>query len=458
MIKMAMHILQVSLGDIGGGGEKIAWDFFKAYRAQGHHSWLAVRDKHNDDSAVLLIPNDNCRSIWARAWIAFGKPLSPLIGRVKGVQRLQSLFYHIGEPVRYLRIWQGHEDFDFPGTKRLLDLTAKRPDIVHCHTLLGGYFDLRTLPWLSHQIPVVFTLHDAWFMSGHCVHSIGCERWKMGCGKCPDLTIPIAIQRDATAYNWRLKRDIFSKSRLYVATPCRWLMQKAEQSILAPAMVEARVIPNGVDLSVFHPADKYIVRSALDIPQDAVVLLFTSNGIWHNLSKDYETMQKAVTIIAECLPKNKIIFIVLGEKKPPPETIGKAVVRFIPFKNNPEEVARYYQAADIYIHAAHGDTFPTTILEAMACGTPVVATSVGGIPEQVREGATGFLTPPKDAEAMAARVVQLIEDKELRLSMGMKAAEDAKKRFDLQRQAEEYLQWYDKILRESAKPGKIVIS
>ena len=99
----------------------------------------------------------------------------------------------------------------------------------------------------------------------------------------------------------------------------------------------------------------------------------------------------------------------LGEASPP-ERIGDVEIRFVPYLKDPRKVARYYQAADLYLHPARADTFPTTILEALACGIPVVATAVGGIPEQVMEGQTGFLVPVGDARALARRVIDLLGD------------------------------------------------
>src|SRR5262249_35811923 len=150
----------------------------------------------------------------------------------------------------------GIEDFRYPGSRRLLQLTPQQPDLVHGHNLHGGYFDLRILPELSAQVPVVLTLHDAWLLSGHCSHSFDCERWKTGCGRCPDLTIYPAIRRDATASNGRRKRTIYQRSRLHVAAPCQWLMDKVNESILALGAVETRIIPNGVDRTTFHPAER----------------------------------------------------------------------------------------------------------------------------------------------------------------------------------------------------------
>lgn len=441
----SLRILQVSTADIAGGAEKVAWNLFTNYRKRGYAAWLAVGYKRSDDPDVFELPRLRQSVPWARpCWILHGR-LAPLEGRVWGIWRLRYWLRTLAGGRPEIERELGRDDFNFPGSRRLLRLPPEQPDIVHAHNLHGNYFDLRFLPQLSHQAPVVLTLHDAWLLSGHCAHSFDCERWRTGCGQCPDLTIYPAIRRDATVYNWQRKREIYARSRLYVATPSRWLMRKVEQSILAPAIVEARVIPHGVDLSLFHPADKKSVRNRLSIPQDAKVLLFTANGIRRNIWKDYQTMRAAVALVAERLQEQEVLFIALGEDAPS-ERIGQAEVCFIPYQKDPEAVARYYQAADVYVHAARADTFPNTILEALACGTPVVATAVGGIPEQIEDGVTGFLTPMGNSEMMADRIVRLLTDHDLRRRMGAQAAEIAQRQFDLNRQADEYLAWYQEIL------------
>jgi glycosyltransferase involved in cell wall biosynthesis len=353
----------------------------------------------------------------------------------------------IAEPGKALDRYCGIEDFRFPGTWELLNLPQHRPDIVHCHNLHGGYFDLRAVPWLSQQVPVVLTLHDAWLLSGHCAHSLDCERWKTGCGHCPDLTLDPAVRRDATAYNWRRKHEIFKQSKLYIATPSRWLMQKVEQSMLAPAVMEARVIPNGIDLSIFHPADKGAARAALDIPQGALAILFTANAFRRNIWKDYQTVRDAIAMTSERMNGQGVLFLGLGDDARA-EHIGAAEVRFVPYQTDLKAVASYYQAADVYAHAARADTFPNTVLEALACGTPVVATAVGGIPEQVEDGRTGFLVPSGNARALADRLTLLLSDNKRRQCMGILAAEAARGRFDLQRQADAYLDWYKELVRQ----------
>ena len=393
MSESVLHVLQVSTYDVAGGAEKIAWDLHTSYRILGHCPWLAVGIKKTADPDILPIQSRlNKVSQYVPSYI---QNLSHFSGIAK-------TFDFLTNPDRINASLKGHEDLDHPGTWNILDLTPKPPDILHCHNLHGGYFDLRALPSLSHQIPTVLTLHDAWLLAGHCAHSFDCERWKIGCGNCPDLSIYPAIRRDATAYNWQRKAEIYRKSRLHVVTPCRWLMDKVDQSMLKPAVVASKVIPNGVNLKVFHPADRAEARQALGLPHDATILLFAANGIRKNIWKDYLTLQSALAEIAKT--GAKVLCVALGETASP-KRIGNVEIRFVPYQKDPRKVARYYQAADLYLHPTRADTFPTTVLEALACGIPVVASAVGGIPEQVVEGQTGFLVPVGDARAMAERVV-----------------------------------------------------
>jgi len=439
-----MNILQLSTHDLGGGAEKVAWNLFQTYRVRGHQSHLAVGHKRTDDVDVLEIPRLDQAPPWAHiCWVLHGR-LAPLENRVRGVWRLRYWLRLLaqGQPA-WDRI-RGREDFNYPGSRQLLQLELKKPEIIHAHNLHGGYFDLRFLPALSREIPMVMTLHDEWTYTGHCAHALDCERWRSGCGQCPDLTIYPAIERDATAWNWQRKQRIYRRSRLYVATPSQWLLDRVRQSILKP--VEGRVIHNGVDLSVYHPADRHEVRAKLSLPLDAVILLFAAHGIKSRF-KDYETIRNAIAhlnLSDSALPR--VLFLALGGQEAGSEKLGQVEVRTIPFQTDPLRVAQYFQAADIFLHAAHADTFPNTVLESLACGTPVIATAVGGIPEQIEEGETGFLVPPQDSVMMAQKIRYLLQDDALRQYMGLQAAAVAKRDFALERQADDYLRWYEEIL------------
>jgi glycosyltransferase involved in cell wall biosynthesis len=457
-----VKILQVSASDGGGGAHKIASALHGGFRTLGHTSAMAVGRRTTDDPDVHEIPLGISRPRLLANRLA-GRVVRRLSRRVPALRPMRRAMT-AAHPLAYFRAYEaGREFFDYPGSRRIMDLPGFVPDIVHLHNLHHAYFDLRSLPTLGGRVPVALTLHDEWTYTGHCAYTMGIERWRTGCVSCPDLEIHPAIQRDATHDNWLAKKAIYEHSRLYVSAPSRWLLERARASILAAGAVDFRLIPNGIDRRVFRPADQAAARDLLGLPRDRLVLLFAANLLGKNPFKDYETVAAAVEQVAVALRDRHLLLVALGGEGEVTR-LGDAELRFVPYESEAERVAAYYQAADIYVHAANADTFPTTVLEALSVGRPVVATAVGGIPEQVRslgaapgawagpaEGrdiATGVLVAPHDVAGMAAATAAILTDDVLREALGRNAAQDASARFDLDAQLDATLAWYAEAIAE----------
>jgi len=434
VIERSLSVLVVSPSETGGGAEMVAAELFDACRRSGLRMQIAVATKRTDDSDVIEIPNDSFRSWWARMWL-----------KTAGVLRRPKI-RNLGEPMRWLRRFRGHEDMEFPASHHLLDLANPPPQIVHAHNLHGGgtgFFDLRALPELARRVPVILTLHDAWLLAGHCAHSFDCDRWETGCGRCPYLSVPERIRRDGSAANFALKKRIFERSSLHISTPSEWLMKRAQRSLLAPAIKTARVIPNGVDLGCFRPGDKNNARKSLGLDENDKIILCVGNTLKHNIWRDFAT---ALAAAKEAATGGNQTTVLMGLGDSGNRIIdGNLEVRFEPRRGDPLEVARHYQAADLLLHSSRADTFPSVVLEAMACGLPVVATAVGGIPEQVVEGDTGFLVTPGDVTAMTGSMVTLLENPELRLRFGDSAAKRTARHFDRSLMVDRYLEWYRQL-------------
>ena len=434
-----LRILQVSAADVRGGAESVALQLHRGYRRMSHEAWLLAGEQCGQpEPGIIRIDNESARNPWAKWWRSLGRRFAaiPKAGRLKTVCEM------VAEPNRQLRLRNGHEDFDHPGSRRIFDHVPSPPDLVHLHNLHSThpYFDLRMLATISRSVPTFLTLHDAWLTSGHCAHSFGCDRWQSGCGECPDLTIYPAIPRDATAANWIAKRDIFAASRVYVTTPSHWLMQRVEKSMLWPAVVQSRVIPNGVDTDIFKPASKAESRAALELPIDQPVVLAMTGGPG-NQFKDRKTLLVAIDRLAMLMP-GPWTMVLLGESGGQ-EARGNLTVRSV-VTTGQSAVATYLAAVDVLIHAAYVDTFPNSLLEAMACGTPVVATAVGGIPEQIRcdDRPTGILTPPGDANALAQAAWRVLTDSALRQNMAESPDAHVRQHFTLAAQIQATEEFY----------------
>lgn len=435
-----MRILQVSTSDFGGGAEGSTWDLFQAYRERGLDSWVAVGRKLTDDPDVLAIPNERIHSEWSHFWHKVQMRNSKRAHQ-EFFQFLGRLLGFLEDPKGVMERRLGFENFNYPGTWQLLDLPPRHPTIVHCQNLHGSYFDLRVLPRLSQQIPVVLNLRDTWLLTGHCAYFMGCERWKTGCGRCPDITIYPSIPKDGTFFNWRRKRKIYARSRLYITGPSRWLMDQLPESMLHGVLY--RMIPNSVNLKIFQPGNRAFARRLLGLPLNAQIILLSA----HSVFKDLDMMEASLTQVKKAKGGGNLLFLCLG-KQGPEKVLGQGVIQYREFEKDKKRVALYFQAADIYIHAAKGEIFGKAITEAMVSNIPVVATAVGGIPEQIEDGVTGFLVPKADVEGMARAIQRLLDDEGLRIKIGNSAGLHARKHYSINRQIKAFLEFYEEILED----------
>lgn len=443
------RIALVNTADVGGGAERVASDLFQSYQSLGYEVRFVVGKKRTQNPHVLRLHNTPYRSLWTKGlwYIA-----SHLPWKSNGsVQTLRSLLLVLARPHHWRERRRGHETFDYPATQHLLDVLTWRPDVVHLHNLHGGYFDLRYLPILSRRVPLFITLHDMWMFTGHCAHSFGCERWRTGCGACPDLTIHPPLQRDGTQFNLARKKEIYRRSILHVASPSHWLLDKAKTSVLAAGAHDFRVLPNGVDTTIFRPGSRKEARQQLGLPEDCVIVLSVGNRMRRTRWRDYGMAFSVGKTIAEH-EHRRIIMVFLGEDAEL-ERHGNLTIIF-ERTANVQRMARYYQAADVYLHPALVDNFPLSVLEAMASGTPVVATKVGGIPEQVVNGTTGFLVPPRDVRAAQGAVLRLLQDDGLWHRLSTASATRVLEHFTLAHQTYQYLRWYQEVLDRGGIKGR----
>lgn len=448
-----MKIIQFNTFDISSGGaEQISLKLHDYYLKQKLDSYLVVGYKKSSEESIIQIPNRFIKfqklldNLFLYHTYTENDHIRKIFARIFYRRRdlIVESFRRILRPVIILNDLKGYEDFCYEGIWNLTTEILNQADIIHMHNLHGRYFDLNAIQWLSTQYPTIITLHDLWTLTGHCAFPFECKKWKSGCGECPDLTIYPPLYYDGTDKNWIKKRNIYQNSRLFIATPSQWLMSKVYESMLSEGIQESRVIPNGIDTSIFRPQSKLDARNALHLPLDKKIILFVANGIRKNPWKDYSTLEKAIRILA-LEYSNNIIILGIGEDSEPLNLNGIKVF-FIPYISDPALLTQYYNAADIYVHPSKIETFSLTILEARACKTPVVASNVGAIPEQIVDGVSGYLYSPGNFKELAEKMMKILHDDSLSESFRNKANVDVKDKYSLEKMAESYLSWYKEIL------------
>jgi glycosyltransferase involved in cell wall biosynthesis len=316
-------------------------------------------------------------------------------------------------------------------------------DIINFHVLHSGFFSYLAIPSLTESKPAVFTLHDMWSFTGHCAYSYNCDRWKIGCGKCPYPDIYPAVQRDNTRLEWKLKNSVYSRSNLTIVTPSTWLTEQAQQSMLSYLPIHH--IPNGIDTEAYQPLDPEQARSLLGIPPDKKVLMFAAASLTEP-RKGGDLLLKALSSLPASL-KAKTVLLILGNGgKAIAEAAGIASLN-LGYVSSDRLKSIAYCAANLFIFPTRADNLPLVLQESMACGTPMVSFKVGGVPDLVRPGITGYLATPEDVKDFCNGIVQLLEDQSLRDRMGQQCRAIALDEYPLQLQGERYVKLYRQILQ-----------
>ena len=319
-------------------------------------------------------------------------------------------------------------------------------DLVHFHGMHSGTFSYMALPKVAASRPCVLSLHDTWAFTGHCAHTYGCERWKTGCGDCPRPEEPPAIVRDGTRLEWRLKSRAFLKSGIRLISKSAWTTRMARVSALRHLPLTE--IPYGVDTGVYRPRGRARSRELLGLPQDRFVLLVSAQdlaGRRHGIDLLVRALQGLTPDLAA-----RCVLLVMGKRGIELAQGAGLPVRDLGYLADGHLKAIAYSAADLYVFPVRADVFGLSSIESQACGTPVVSFRVGGVPDHVRPGETGFLAEPEDALDLRDGIALLLQNEATRLRMSGACRSMVLQDYDLSLEATRHADLYESILSQAA--------
>lgn len=325
-----------------------------------------------------------------KSTIAYGREIAKNCQSTLKIGNKFNNYLHVAKTRVFDKHGFGSENATY---KFIEEVKLLNPDVIHLHNIHGYYINIEILfKYLKEtQKPVIWTLHDCWSFTGHCAYFdfAGCYKWMKGCYDCPEKReYPRSLVFDRSKKNYLDKRAIFRGiDNLTIVTPSEWLANIVRESYLE--CYDVKVINNGVDTSVFQPV-KSNIREKLDLANDFLILGVAS--VW-----DRRKGLKFFLELSKVLKRDeKIIVVGISDeqmKDLPTNIIG------ISRTNNVQELVEIYSSCDIFVNPTLEDNFPTTNIEALACGLPVLTFNTGGSPEIIDQN-TGIVSKGKNAKSL----------------------------------------------------------
>lgn len=370
----------------------------------------------------------------AHGWesvIAYGRMMNPSKSRLIKVGTQMDVYEHYAEG----RFLDNEGLASRRATRKFLrQIDDLRPDIVHLHNIHDHWINYRLLlSYLAEmKIPVVWTQHDQWTTTGHCMYNVnGCKKWLTECHDCP---LRKWYSLDCSRRNYRLKKKLMAELPSLTIVPVSdWLGDNISQSHLRNRRIE--VIHNGIDINTFSPQPAN-AHDRYGIDKKKKIVLGVA-AVWEERKGYYDFFE-----LARMLPADEYAIIIVGKTKEKPKAIedGCQMV-FIDRTQNALELAQLYSSASVFVNPTYYDNYPTTNLEAMACGTPVVTYRTGGSPESV-DGETGMVVAQGDVVALESVIRKLVSG-----DYSEACRKKAEREFDKDKCFEKYMTLYNSLVR-----------
>lgn len=362
-------IVQINVSANAGSTGKIAEQIGKTAQASGWQSYIAFGKRVNDSSSTLIRVGNKCDII------------------NHGIQT---------------RLFDRHGLASVSATKDLIkELEGLDIDVVHLHNIHDYFINYKLLFGFlkERNLPIIWTLHDCWPFTGHCGHFdfLGCDKWQTHCEHCPGKgTYPKSIWLDRSRKNFDDKKEAFTSviDNLTLIPVSYWLERFVRKSFLSGAH-RIETIHNGIDINLFRPMEDYSVFDKYRIPTGKRIIL----GVAAPWSK-----RKGLNDFIQL--RNKLnddhVIVLVGLSPEQLKEMPQGIVG-IPRTENQSELASLYSAASVFVNPTYEDNYPTTNLEALACGTPVITYNTGGSPECITNN-TGRIVEKGDVNSLCESI------------------------------------------------------
>jgi glycosyltransferase involved in cell wall biosynthesis len=416
-----VRILHVNTFDLEGGAGRAAWRLHQGLRHLGKESLMLVQTRNSGDASVYE------RNTRLARTLAIFRPY---------IDMLPLLFYRHRQQTHWSVEW-------FP-ERISRQIQTLNPDIIHLHWICRGFIDIPSLA--SFQKPVVWTLHDSWAFTGGCHIPGDCQSYRERCGHCPQLGSQHAW--DLSRWTWTRKYKFWRDTPLMIVTPSQWLGDCARNSSLLQQR-RIVVIPNGIDLNQYRPVEKQEARAILGLPQDRNLVLISAMNATYDVNKGFRYLEAALRQLAAAGWHDRVELMVVGQSAPSIPVNTGIPSRFLGVLRDDVSMRLAYSAADVTVMASAQENLPNSIMESLACGTPVVAFNVGGVPHLIEHQVNGYLAQPFSVDDLSVGLSYVLSYADRWRRLSVRAHDKIEREFNAHHIAQQYLTLYEQLFSEN---------
>lgn len=317
---------------------------------------------------------------------------------------------------------------------------VKEADIIHLHWINQGMLSLKGIrKLLKLGKPIVWTMHDMWPCTGICHHSWGCMSFCEECGNCSFLNSD--KQNDLSNQVWKNKCYI-KTSNIQLVAVSSWLAEQVKISSLTRNL-KATVIPNVIDISVFRPQERLAIREKYFFPADKKIILMGAVCL-DNSIKGFQFLKEALNILS-CKRDDLLLFLFGTIKNK--DVLNDLHVPYVSFGllSDNRRIAELYAAADVTVVPSYYETFGQTIIEAMACGCPVVSFNNSGQTDIIDHKVNGYLAEYKKPDDFANGILWVLDNEDSHV-LSLACIKKVEENYTEEIVAQKYYSLYEQLL------------
>jgi glycosyltransferase involved in cell wall biosynthesis len=365
-----MKILLLSTYDIRGGAARAAFRLCEGLIAAGNVVKMLVQSKSGNAGFVEQPDHFSYRRF----------------SKIRGYLDLIPAFIKTGKKVLFSIGW-------LPSHAVIKKINDFNPDIVHLHWINKGFVNLRSLVGI--RKPVIWTLHDMWAFTGGCHYAYDCDRFITGCGLCPILRS--GKEKDMSRHLYNRKKEIYQLiPSLTIVTPSHWLTGLAKKSGIFGSH-PVITVPNAINVNIYRNTNRNLAKKSLGLPEHKKLILFNAMNATSDERKGYKYLISAL----KSMNMSDVEVVIVGADRLSGTEPSGLKVHLLGFVKDTKTMVDSYNACDVFVLPSLQDNLPNTVMESLACGTPVVAFNTGGIPDMIDHKINGYLAEYKSVDDLA---------------------------------------------------------